>query len=165
MPFFKISIVAFSLFCAGVAHASSPAVAAGALPASVSVAQKPDLFSADKWHALAPSWPGVMTFDAVTKQVTLAPFGSSPIVVAYTYKVSPKKAKEKSIRGSMTFTRPTLEKSVMAFTLVNQAELTLEFKGGQRREVYQRMSPAEVQAYEQKIREMMGVEKGFAPIP
>lgn len=142
---------------------SKPAVVASNKKAVKSNAK--DLFAGDKWHAVAPSWPGVLVFDEKTKRVSLKPMGANPFDAKYDYSVNADKKVKNSnkINGKMTFSDDLGRKSEMDFTLANnKKELTLEFYGGQRQEIYRRMSPTEVEAYEQKIRDMLA---GKQPLP
>ena len=129
-----------------------------------------DPFSADKWHAASPSWPGTLVFDSKTKKVTLNPMGAKPIEAnyAYTVKSNPVSAK-KEIFGDMTFSSGE-QKSAMTFKIKEGKDLVLTFSQGQREEVYRRMSKEEVSAYEAKLKEMWtmpasGGVKPVAPIP
>ena len=120
-----------------------------------------DLFAGDNWHAVSPSWPGVLTFDEKTKRISLRPMGANPFEANYEYSVtSPKSSKD--IKGTMKFSDDLGRKSDMTFVLVNKKELTLKFNGQQKQELYKRMSAAEVQAYEDNIRAMLS---GVKPLP
>ena len=124
-----------------------------------------DLFSKHKWHAIAPSWPGTLTFDSSTKKVTLAPLSASPLVSQYEYKVTSKNAKEKTVEGTMLFTLSADKKSEMSFKLVKDNALFLKFKGTQKEEKYQRMSPEEVAKYEDELRKLLKVNPAGFPVP
>ena len=63
------------------------------------------------------------------------------------------------VSGKMTFSDDLGRKSLMNFTIVNKKELTLEFSGGPRQEIYRRMTASEVAAYEQKIKDIVAANE------
>ena len=123
-----------------------------------------DIFAGDNWHAVAPSWPGVLSFDDKTKRVSLKPMGANPFEANYSYSLNTEKQAKKTsnISGRMTFSDDVGRTSEMTFTLLDKKELTLVFTNGQRQEIYRRMSAAEVREYEQKIKDMLS---GKVPLP
>ncbi len=124
-----------------------------------------DLFSQHRWHAVSPSWPGTLLFDAATKQVNLAPMGAPAMVAKYAYKITKNNKKEKLVEGTMVFEMAADKKSEMTFILYDNTDLTLKFAATQKEETYKRMSPDEVKAYEAQLRKILGGQGNFLNLP
>lgn len=137
--------------CALVSLGMSPAMATTTAPVAAKAAPvagprlAADLFAGDTWHAISPSWPGTLKFNAKTKEVKLEPVGAATIEAKYTYTVNPPKlgAKSTVVEGTLRMTNAAGQVSVSQFRIENKKTLSLTFQAGQRPETYVRMTPAE----------------------
>lgn len=141
------------------ATATAPTAAAKAAPA-VGPRLVADPFAGDTWHAITPSWPGTLKFNAKTKAVKLEPVGSATIEAKYTYTVNPPKlgAKSTVVEGTLRMTNAAGQVSVSQFRIENNKTLSLTFQAGQRPETYVRMTPAEEAAEVARLKKAL--EKG-----
>lgn len=121
----------------------------------------PDLFAGDVWHAISPSWPGTLKFDAKTKVVKLEPVGAATIEAKYTYTVNPPKlgTKGSAVEGTLRMTNAAGQVSVSQFRIENNKTLSLTFQAGQRPETYVRMTPAEEAAEVARLKKALAEGK------
>lgn len=127
----------------GTAHAASP--------------QK-DPFAGDSWHAVTPSWPGTLVFDAKTKKVVLSPVGAAPMEATYSYTIKPATSAGKSqsqVEGTLKMTNKEGQVSESTFTIKNSKDLTLQFAGVQNQEKYVRMNAKEQAEEQERLRKMI----------
>ena len=119
-----------------------------------------DPFATDTWHAVTPSWPGTIKFDAAKHTVVLSPMGAPAIHATYSYTLKPQAKTSKpgdvaSQDGELTMVSQGRTSSA-SFHIANGKELTLMFAGGIKRpENYLRMSPAEESAEVARIKQLM----------
>ena len=155
---FFCSVIVSSLVYGGWASAQTvpPASTASSQNKSVKKVTKSagmvnDPLSGDVWHAVLPSWPGTMQFDEKSKMVTLRPMGSDSMTAAYTQTI---KRVGTTDSGEVVMTLPGGQVS-KANVIVEGKKLSFEFKAGQRKEIYIRMSKAEEAAYIAKLPELL----------
>lgn len=149
--FVNYAVKAALTVCALVSLGMSPAMATTTAPVAAKAAPvagprlAADLFAGDTWHAISPSWPGTLKFNAKTKEVKLEPVGAATIEAKYTYTVNPPKlgAKSTVVEGTLRMTNAAGQVSVSQFRIENNKTLSLTFQAGQRPETYVRMTPAE----------------------
>lgn len=117
-----------------------------------------DPLAGDSWHAVTPSWPGTLVFDAKTKKVVLAPVGAEPMEATYSYTIKPATGAGKNqaiVEGTLRMTNKEGQVSDSTFSIKNSKDLTLQFAGVQNQEKYVRLSAKEQAAEQERLRKMI----------
>lgn len=132
----------------------------GAATTGTAIAAGPqkDPFAGDTWHAVTPSWPGTLVFDAKAKKVVLSPLGAAPMEATYSYTIKPATAAGKSqdaVEGTLRMTNKEGQVSDSTFTIKNGKDLSLQFAGVQNQEKYVRMNAKEQAAEQERLRKMI----------
>lgn len=127
-------------------------------------AETMDVFSGLNWHAVKGSWPGVITFDAKTKEVSLQPIGGDPMTASYEVSLDPAKKGSNKITGTLTMREKTRGMvSRATFTLEKKRHLTLAYETAPVTEYYEGLTLAEEKAAMDRLRKQMGVKKFELP--
>lgn len=130
------------------------ALAAGLCTTSVAAGQPTkDPFIGGVWHAISPSWPGSLKFDAKAKKVVLSPYGGKEIQAQYSYTVEPQKPGQ-PLSGKLLMTTSEGQRSESAFSISNGKSLSLTFQAGQMPEMYQLLTPQEEKAEGERLKKL-----------
>jgi len=113
-----------------------------------------DFFAGDTWHAVTPSWPGILQFDGKTRAVRLEPLGADPIEATYSYdeeRVSAELGVEVR-EGTLTMKNAAGQVSISKYRISDGKQLSLQFFAGQRPETYIKLTEAEAEQEKARIR-------------
>lgn len=124
-----------------------------------------DPFAGDTWHAVTPSWPGTLRFDAGTHAVRLEPLGSEPIDATYSFEEEQRRTElGVEIReGTLTMRNAAGQVSLSRYRIEDSKHLELQFFAGQRPETYVKFTEAEAEQEKARIRAQ--VNAGTLEVP
>lgn len=105
------------------------------------------------WHAVGRSWPGTLTFNPASRQVTLHPVGQDPLTAKYTFTLG---VKDKLFQGNLRMGLPDGRKSFGQFEVSADGQhLRLSYADGGE-ETYERMTAQQADEAMATLRQRLG---------